>query len=340
MSSPSAESVATSVAVGVLTYQRPRQLAALLPLLARESRRLLEAGLGVVDVRVVVVDNDPAGSAGTIVSAHDGEVEYHHEPARGISHARNRALDAARPAGLLVFIDDDETPVPGWLSNLVRTSRDTSAVAVAGRVVSEPDGDLDPFVAAGGFLDRAHRDGVVTGTPLERAATNNLLLDLRFVETRGLRFDPRFGLTGGEDSLFTSQLVRAGGRLVWCAEAVVIDHVTVDRMTPEYMLRRARAMSSTDVHVGLALRTSSRERLSFLLGKAVRELLRAVQGSTLVLRSVPRRSLRDRARGRRALARARGAYDALRGRRNSHYAHSPDVRPALSGPPTASGCTS
>ena len=60
-----------------------------------------------------------------------------------------------------------------------------------------------------------------TGTRLEVAATNNLLLDLRAVRAAGLRFDVDLGTQGGEDTLFTRQLVASGGLLTWCAEAAL-----------------------------------------------------------------------------------------------------------------------
>lgn len=317
----------TSLAIGVPTFRRHERLRTLLPPLLEQADALLETDLGIAEVRVIVVDNDPAASARGVAAEHDGRVEYHVEPEPGISSARNRILDVAGSADHLVFIDDDETPSAQWLEGLVRLQAQTRAAAVAGRVVSVPDGEVHPFVEAGGFLDRAHRAGTPTGSPITRAATNNLLVDLRFVRRTGLRFDPRFGLTGGEDSLFTSLLVRAGGLMVWCHEAVVHDHVSVERMTPHYMLGRARAMASAGVHVELALRRSIFARLTFRLHHGAREVARLGHAVALVARGHLSGSLTHRARGRRGLARAGGALTALTGRRVHHYTHTTDVAP-------------
>lgn len=322
----------SSLAIGVPTFQRRDRLRTLLPPLLDQADALLESDLGVAEVRIIVVDNDPAESARSIVDEHTDRVEYHVEPEPGISSARNRILDVAASADHLVFIDDDETPSPHWLVGLVRLQAETRAAAVAGRVVSVPDGDVHPFVEAGGFLDRAHRAGTPTGSRITRAATNNLLVDLRFVRRIGLRFDPRFGLTGGEDSLFTSLLVRAGGLMVWCHEAVVHDHVSAERMTPHYMLSRAKAMASAGVHVELTLRSSIAQRATFRAHHVSRELARAVHAVALVVRGHLGGSLSHRARGRRALARARGALTALFGHRVHHYAPAS----AVTVPPRAS----
>lgn len=318
----------SSLVLAVLTFRRPQQLARLLPLLLEEQRFLRESVDDLAAVTLVVVDNDPAQSARAAVMALGGEVSYLSEPTPGISHARNRALEAAHDHDLLVFIDDDETPVRGWLGHLVRTQRQTGANGVAGKVTSVADGEVDPFVAAGGFLDRAHRVGVRTGTPIDRAATNNLLVDMHAVRRYGLQFDPRFGLTGGEDSLFTSQLVQSGGSLVWCAEAEVLDHVTVSRMTPDYMLKRARAMSRSEVRVELALRERLAARLAFRAQTVARELARCLLGMLLVLRGRVRGSLPDRAHGARALARSQGAFDGLLGSTATHYGEGTSGSPA------------
>ena len=49
------------------------------------------------------------------------------------------------------------------------------------------------------------------GARVRSADTGNLLLDLGRVRALDLRLDPRYGLTGGEDSLFTRSLTLAGG---------------------------------------------------------------------------------------------------------------------------------
>jgi succinoglycan biosynthesis protein ExoM len=235
---------AGQVIVAVLTYRRPDDLATVLPLLL-EQVATVPGPAG-----VLVVDNDPDASAQTYVTSLSGPIRYVHEPNPGIAAARNRALDEAADADVLVFIDDDERPVSGWLAALLETRSRTGADAVIGPVESVFTGDLDPWIAAGGFFTRRR---LATGTAVSVAATNNLLLDLATVRARGLRFDPGLGLIGGEDTLFTRQLSSNGGRMVWCAEAMVHDLVPADRMRRSWVLKRAFRMGGSASQVELVL---------------------------------------------------------------------------------------
>jgi hypothetical protein len=159
-----------------------------------------------------------------------------HEPRPGISAARNRALDEAGDADALVFLDDDELPSPGWLSGLVATWRAHGCAAVAGPVPPLLTGPVDPWVLGSGVFDRPER---ATGTLLPGAGAGNLLLDLAQVRSLGLRFDERLGLTGGEDTLFTHALLRGGGQIRWCAEAVAVETVPAARLTRPWVRRRS-----------------------------------------------------------------------------------------------------
>jgi glycosyltransferase involved in cell wall biosynthesis len=246
----------TQVTVAVLTYRRVDFLRELLPLLLAHAAEVAAEGF---DADVLVVDNDPAGSAADTVAqaGSPDRLRYVCEPTPGIAAARNRALDEAAGSDLLVFIDDDERPHPGWLRSLLATQATTSAAAVAGAVVSEFDGELDPWLSAGGFFQRRR---LPTGTPIDVAATNNLLLDLRQLTARA-RFDPAFGLSGGEDTLFTRQLAARGLLLVWCDEAVVTDWVPRGRMTRSWVLRRAFSSGNSRATVQLALAAGARERV-------------------------------------------------------------------------------
>lgn len=236
------------VTVAVLTYRRPEQLAQLLPTLVDQADSVSPDEYR---VRVVVVDNDPEGSAKSVVVA-SGAVDYVHEPDVGISAARNRALDVAAASGatLLVFLDDDERPRPNWLQQMLATRDRYRATAVAGPVVSQFPEPLPPWIEAGKFFVRRR---LPTGTALTVAATNNLLLDLSRVRRLGVRFDDCFGQTGGEDTVFTRQLARRGEPMVWCDEAVVVDVVPPERMTRSWVLRRAYSSGNSLGRVELAL---------------------------------------------------------------------------------------
>ncbi|MFD2797252.1 glycosyltransferase family 2 protein [Promicromonospora vindobonensis] len=315
--------------VAVLTYRRPERIAVLVPLLVEQAADLARRVEG-VDVSVLVVDNDAAGTGLAAVDGLTGPVRPGAgpacpvtvviEPEPGISAARNRALHASSDQDLLVFVDDDEVPHPGWLATLYATYRATGADAVAGAVVSRYATEPEPWVVAGGFYDRAHRRGLPTGSTIPVAATNNLLLDLRVVRRTGTAFDPALGLSGGEDTHFTSALTRAGGRIVWCAEAVVSDVVPADRLTRSYLLARSAGLANASARVALML-TPGRGRRAALRARTLAVgVARGMLGSLQVAQAVVRGDVAGDARGRRALARARGELLAACGRVMLPYA--------------------
>jgi glycosyltransferase involved in cell wall biosynthesis len=292
---------AVRITVGVLTYRRPQRLAALLPLLVRQTGELRAEGH---HADVLVVDNDPSGSAAPAVTGQPADVvRYVVEPEPGIAAARNRVLDETLDADLLVFIDDDERPHEGWLSSLLATWLATGAAAVAGPVVSEFDGDLDPWVAAGDFFTRRRP---ATGTQIEEAATNNLLLDLHAVRAAALRFDPRFGISGGEDSLFTRRLAATGRMLVWCADAVVSDLVPAERMTRGWVLRRAFSSGNSVPRVRLALARTPGARRAVRWAATASGSVRLAGGGARWLAGTVTGSVALRARGLRSAARGAG----------------------------------
>jgi len=127
-------------------------------------------------------------------------LRYVIEERPGVAAVRNRALDETGGRDLLVFIDDDEEPEPGWLAALVGLWASTGCQAVAGPVIPAYEVEPEAWVRQGEFFVRRTWP---TGTVRPVAASNCLLLDLGFVRRAGLRFDEAFGATGGEDTLFT-----------------------------------------------------------------------------------------------------------------------------------------
>src|SRR5262249_22718479 len=120
------------VDVAIATYRRPRGLFRLLGGLARLRFRGEPP-----DLRVVVIDHDPAGPAAEVCQDArrwlDLPLVHRVEPRRGIPQARNAAVAAAlERAEFVAFIDDDEVPSPQWLDELLRVQAETGADAVAG----------------------------------------------------------------------------------------------------------------------------------------------------------------------------------------------------------------
>lgn len=301
--------VAQRLAVAVTTYRRPKLLHPLLPVLVAhaEAARTLK-----VDADVIVVDNDPARSAEAVVAdwilGSSGDpgmprVTYVHEPIPGISAARNRALSSADDREFLVFIDDDETPGERWLELLVETQRRFDCAAVLGPVLADYQVDPDPWIVAGGFFVRPRGQ---TGSIRRVGFTGNLLLDLRVVRSLGLRFDDAFGLSGGEDSLFTSQLTRGGGVIRWCDEAYVLDLVPPERASRRWVLMRRFRSGTSHSRVAMQMAGTATSRAGQRVVLTGTALTRVIGGSARALVGVVIRSNRHHARGMRTAFRGAG----------------------------------
>lgn len=294
------------ILVAVLTYRRPDDLAAAIPLLVQQASLVTAAAGGSDRVEVLVVDNDPDAGARAAVARRAAEhptIRYVHEPRPGIAAARNRALDEAADDDLLVFVDDDERPAQGWLQSLVTTFDASSNCGVVGPVVSQFAVAPDPWVEAGGFFRRRR---LPTGSPVTVAATNNLLLDLQAVRRAGLRFDERLGLSGGSDTLFTRALVAAEGPLVWCDEAVVTDVVPPERVTRAWVLRRQLRSGNSWSRTTLMLTPGRGRRFTARIALATRGGARVVAGPLVWLVGALTGSVGRRARGAKATARGAG----------------------------------
>ena len=226
------------VAICIATHRRPDGLRRLLESL----EQLTFQDATDPDVRVIVVDNDPSSAAGLdvcrTITRFRWILEGLPEHRKGISFARNRALDRALEcdADAIVFIDDDEVPDPGWLDGLLQVHRNSGAQIISGPVEPWFEQSAPDWIVRGKFFDRGR---FPTGTEIPFARTGNLLLDAHFLKASGLRFDDRFGLSGGEDTLLTLKLKQLGARIVWADNAPVRESVPTSRATAAYILRRS-----------------------------------------------------------------------------------------------------
>jgi glycosyltransferase involved in cell wall biosynthesis len=314
------------VAVALVTFRRPANLPPLLPKLLDQAGQAMESLGFDFDFVIIVVDNDPLGSASKAVSEiGDDRIRYVIEPSPGVTSARNRALTAAADCDVLAFIDDDELPHPGWLAALIATGIEYDADLVGGPVESVFEGPLDPWVEASGTYLRGHRSHLATGDTIVRAATNNLLLDLNRLREFGVVFDQRFGLTGGEDSFFSGQLQQRGARMVWCAEAVVDDLVPLSRANREYNLRRRFSLSNAGGRVDVLL-TEGWPRVGARVVCAARGVAQMGMGATMAVRGRARGSLELQSQGERYVVGGLGVLAAAAGIAAMPYRRKPRVK--------------
>jgi len=221
-----------TVAVCVATLRRPEGLRRLLAALDA-----LELPPG-VDLRVVVADNDPEGSARAVCEAaapaHPVDVVV--EPRRGIPQARNAALRRALGGcDLVAFLDDDGVPEPDWLAELLRVRALCDADVATGPCLPHFPERPPAWVVEGAFFAGPRRP---SGTLVDTAYTHNALVRADALHG-GPLFDEGLALTGGEDSELFERLARAGRRIVWADGAVVREWVPASRVSVGWILRRA-----------------------------------------------------------------------------------------------------
>src|SRR5687767_6317752 len=139
------------VSVCICTYKRPDLLRRLL-----EGLEHQETG-GLFTFSAVVVDNDVARTAESVVAEFDGKfstaIAYCHEPQQSIALARNRAVENAR-GDFIAFIDDDEVPVARWLLTLWKARLEYNVDGVLGPVLPLFDEGTPQWVIDGRFYDR------------------------------------------------------------------------------------------------------------------------------------------------------------------------------------------
>lgn len=312
---PSKAGPDTKIVIAIPTFRRPAQLDTLLRLLPQQCAQLGASITSSVDI--LVADNDPGSSASGVVLQHDAI--YVSEPRPGLAYVRNRLLteSAKLDPDVIVFIDDDETPEEGWLVALIGLWRQCLPQAIAGRVESTFDGYLDPWIHAGGFFRRPEHE---TGDRVDIGATNNLLIDARFVTETHIRFDDRFGMSGGEDSKFTSDLVRAGGTILFCNEALVIDHVPRERMSRSWVLQRAFHTGTVESAVSISMERRESGLILKRAQLAAQGVARLAIGSARRFSGRLARSLSLEARGARTARRGAGLLVGAFGLVDQEYA--------------------
>lgn len=310
-----------SVSICTATYRRPALLRELLESLATHDF----TGL---DVELVVADNDREGTGLAVVEELRERLPFPvvtrlvERP--NISLVRNALVEAAG-GELVLFIDDDETPVPGWARAHVAALERYGADAVIGPVLPRYGDDIPAWVREGGFFEpRDHVSGEVL--PPHRTYSGNTLVRASLLRDIPGPFDVEFGLTGSEDTLMFWDLTERGGKVVWCEDAAIRESVPADRATEPWLVRRAYSGGQNFVRLEThRLHGADRLRRAAVLAASalVRLVVAAALTAVLTVLARLRPSLRaSRVRWRQVLAAQRGKLTGLLGARYQYYASS------------------
>ena len=217
--------------VCIATFRRPELLTTLLGSLLEQETR------GQFTFRIVVVDNDAQRSAETVVRRMGTpavEIVYDVEPQQNISLARNRGC--ARATGeFIATIDDDEYADREWLLQLLNALTHYEADVVFGPTSPIFDAGTPEYITRCRTFALPNPPTGSTENFVEH--TGNALV--RRAVMADTPFDPRLGLTGGEDTAFFQGLRRQNRKLVWCREARAFTRVPPERATLLWVAKRA-----------------------------------------------------------------------------------------------------
>jgi glycosyltransferase involved in cell wall biosynthesis len=169
------------------------------------------------------------------------------EPVQGIVAARNRAIAESLDSDILVFIDDDEIPLPGLLAAAVDAIVNQGAQCAGGQVAMDFSSQTRPRWLADellGFLAAVDhgRDAFWIKDASTPVWTANIAYDMRlFRDDSTLRFDKRYdrqgSIGGGEDAAMLRTLLQRNVRVRYCPEMKVLHAIEPWRLTRSYFLK-------------------------------------------------------------------------------------------------------
>lgn len=254
------------MAVYVCTYQRNEMLRTLLAAAAVCASRASHVAL----VGIVVVDDNPDGRAAAVVGELDDDtvdafalgVHYVHTGGRNIAAARNAGLEAAlQLADWIAVTDDDCTPTPDWLVELLAVQQRFDSDAVAGPFVRIAPMGAPRWLVDQPFLEFGEPE-IADGAETDYAGTGNSLWRAAFLRSHPeVRYRTSLGTLGGEDAVFARQAIAAGLTVRYAAGAVVTSCEEVSRQTYRYRLRAQLWLGNTTSITNLLLGSATRFRL-------------------------------------------------------------------------------
>jgi succinoglycan biosynthesis protein ExoM len=226
-----------SIAVAVCTYKRNHDLALLLDALTACAEHIEDRAA----VGVAITDDTAAGEARGVAesAAHRFELglQYRISGKQNISLARNMALETAiGMADWIVMTDDDCEPPVEWLEALLDAQQKSGVEAVTGRMVRRVPPGSPRWLTEEPFLELGVNDPP-DGSPVDTAATFNSMISAEWLRRHPeIRFDPDFGVIGGEDMVFYRAARAAGLEIRFAKDAFVYENEPPARANLKYQL--------------------------------------------------------------------------------------------------------
>ena len=203
-------------------------------------------------VDILVVENNPTRHQAVV----DAIADYQHAPFKihhqletnaGIPFARNHALRFGEEQGFdgLAFVDDDAFADKNWINTLFTVWQEKQVQVTTGpQFPIYPDKTKTLYAAARVYQERK----LAEGAELSWAATNNVLLDLKFFAQNQLSFNNKL-IYGGEDKALFQQVGRHGGKIVWVQDAIIREFINPERLNVKWALKRRFRIGATELQI-------------------------------------------------------------------------------------------
>lgn len=223
---------------------------------------------------VIIVDNNSTDRTKEVVTRYVNKIpnlNYVFEKNQGLSYARNRGYDVAQ-GEYLVYLDDDTTAPPDYLSNIQNVIKKYTPDILGGPLYPYYATEK-PFWFKDEYEIRKYENN--SGFSLTcRVSGGNFTIKTNILKKLGL-FDVELGIKGdklglGEDAkvidLYRANLPEKEQKIYYALECYVNHHVPRYKMKMQYMLTRSYLSGKMFIKLG----TLNNQR------KIIKEIRRAV----------------------------------------------------------------
>ena len=216
------------ISILICTYKRPFLLQKCIESILKQNTVAL--------YEIIVVDNDIERSAQCITEMFNFSVQYFCQPLKGLSHARNMAVEKAN-GNFILFIDDDEYADSSWVDNMINCQQKYHADVVLGQVIYVIPDKFPSYIKNSFYFTRKQR---VCGeiASVNEGYTGNTLVRKELFNLRRPPFSVEFNHTGGEDSDFFNFLLSKGANIVFSNEAVIYETQDDQRLAVSWFFKR------------------------------------------------------------------------------------------------------
>lgn len=225
------------VCLACCTCKRPKML--------KETLKSINDLIAPNDIRIeaVIIDNDNEASAKSTVeefkSITNIPIHYKIEKERGISNARNRALEEVIKLGAshILFFDDDEILDKNCLTEHIKLYKNNpNAIISSGPTINKFIDKLPSYITK--HMVFKQRTTKKTGLIREYCACGNVFFPVSLIKDYNLRFSNEYVFMGGEDGDFFKKASALGFTIVWNNEAIIYEMVSKSRGNINWILKK------------------------------------------------------------------------------------------------------